>query len=374
MKKTARKKKPVESWNRKKIALGERKKILLKTGETFSGTGAQLPIMVWRGVEKGPVLGITAAVHGDEVNGTGAIQKLIQNPSFDLKRGSLILVPVINIMGFERHSRYTPDRRDLNRTFPGTTKGSLAGRLANLMMKEVVARCDYILDLHTAATCRTNFPNVRADMENPDCVRLAKAFGTEVIVDSNGPEGSFRSEACKAGCPTIILEAGEVLKAESSVQEMTLRGINHIMEELNMIDVPHGMSPEVPPHQMVVHRASWVRAENAGFLTFHVAPGDTVEKGQAIATNADLLGKVHETILSPNNGIVLGMTTMPAVYPGDPVIHIALPENRKEFRSLEKSVDKIHSDALESQVRNDLATSITVVEYIEDQREINTTI
>ena len=355
-------KRPVGTWGTKTVQPGLRRAIRLDAGESFTGVSVRLPLMVWRGAEDGPVLGITAAVHGDEINGTGAIRKLIEEPPFELKRGTLILVPVINIMAFERHSRYTPDRRDLNRTFPGSARGSLTGRLARLVMDEVVGRCDFIIDLHTAAVRRTNFPNVRADMENPHCERLAHVFGTEVIVDSKGPDGSLRLEACRAGCPTIILEAGEVWKVEPSVQDMIQRGIIHVMSELEMIDLVEEMRPETPPHQMVVHASSWVRAENGGFLKFHVTPGETVEKDQPLATNSSLLGEDHETILSPKHGIVLGMTTMPAVSPGDPVLHIALPETRKQFRRLEKSVDRMEDHALESQVRDHLATNITVEE------------
>ncbi|NWK54169.1 succinylglutamate desuccinylase/aspartoacylase family protein [Verrucomicrobiaceae bacterium N1E253] len=360
---TPRKKRPIGSWLRKKIKPGEKKRLLLKAGEGFTGVGVHLPLMVWRGLEDGPVLGITAAVHGDEINGTGAIRKLIQEPPFELKRGALILVPVVNITGFERHSRYTPDRRDLNRTFPGNEKGSLTARLAHLIMEEVVGRCDYIIDLHTAAVRRTNFPNVRADMDDPDCARLAESFGAEVIVNSSGPAGSLRREACRARCPTIILEAGEALKVEPSVQDMTQRGLTHIMAELDMIDVADDLRPDTAPHQMIVQGSSWVRAGSGGFLKFHVAPGDTVQKDQPLATSTGLLGKEHETIVCPHHGIVLGMTTMPAVSPGDPILHIALPDTRKQFHSLEKSVDRIEEDTLENQVRDHLATSITVVEH-----------
>ena len=355
-----RTKRPIEVWGEKRVNLNQRKRIRLEAGESFTGVSVRLPLMVWRGEEDGPVLGITAAVHGDEINGTGAIRKIIEEPPFELRRGALILVPVINILGFERHSRYTPDRRDLNRTFPGTSKGSVTSRLAHLVMDEVVGRCDFLVDLHTAAVRRTNFPNVRADMENPGCERLARIFGVEVILDSLGPEGSLRHEACKAGCPTIILEAGEIWKVEPSVQDMTLRGITHVLAELGMIDLTDEIRPETAPHQMVVRGTSWVRAGNGGFLKFHVAPGETVEKDQPLATNSGLLGKDSETILSPHNGIVLGMTTMPAVSPGDPVLHIALPDTGKQFRSLEKSVDQIEDDALENQVRDHLATNITI--------------
>lgn len=369
---TQRKKRRIDLWGRKKVLPGERARFRLQAGESFTGVSVRLPLMVWRGKEDGPVLGITGAVHGDEVNGTGAIRRLIEEPPFELKRGALILVPVVNIMGFERHSRYTPDRRDLNRTFPGSKKGSLTGRLAHLIMDEVVKRCDFMVDLHTAAVRRTNFPNIRANMEDPGCKRLANAFGAEVIVNNTGPDGSLRGEACKAGCPTIILEAGEVWKVEPSVQDLTLRGLTHIMAELDMIDLSDDLRPDTSPHQMVVQGSSWVRAGNGGFLKFHVAPGETVQKDQPLATNTGLLGVEHETIISPHHGIVLGMTTMPAVSPGDPIIHIALPDTGKQFRSLEKSVDKMEDGALENQLRDHLATSITVEEHgvVDDEEGI----
>lgn len=360
-----REKKPIGDWGEVKVLPGEKKPIRLGAGESFTGVIARLPLMVWRSPEDGPVVGITAAVHGDEINGTGAIRKLIEEPPFELKRGSLILVPVVNIMGFERHSRYTPDRRDLNRCFPGRLKGTLTSRLAHLLMDEVVSRSDYLIDLHTAAVRRTNFPNVRADMDNAECERLAKVFGAEVIVNSTGPEGSLRWEATQAGCPTIILEAGEVWKVEPSVQDLTHRGIANVLTELGMIDAPDEPALDEPPHQMVVQKSTWVRAENGGFVKFHVAPGDTVTKGQPLATNAGLLGVEHETIVSPHDGIVFGMSTMPAVSPGDPILHIARPCTRKQFRNLEKSVDTIEDDTLETQVRDHLATNITVEEHVE---------
>jgi len=360
-----REKRPIGKWGKSRVNPGSRKRMRLVAGESFTGINVSMPLMVWRGKEDGPVLGITGAVHGDEINGTGAIRRLIQDAPFKLKRGALILVPVVNVMGFERHSRYTPDRRDLNRCFPGSSKASVTGRLAHLIQEEVIGRCDYMIDLHTAAVRRTNFPNVRADMEDPGCVRLAESFGAEIIVDNEGPDGSLRREACKAGCPTMILEAGEVWKVEPSVQEMIIRGITRVVTELGMIDVKEKDRLEPVPHQMIVSRSSWVRAGVGGFLQFHVAPGETVEKGQPLATNTGLLGRKLETILSPFQGIILGMTTMPAVSPGDPIVHVASPQSRKEFRSLEKSVEGMEDGALENQMRDHLATNITVEEHFD---------
>jgi len=346
----------IGKWGASEVAPGFRKRLRIEIGKSFSGANVTLPLMVWRAPEDGPIVGVTAAVHGDEINGTGAIRQLIKEPPFTLTRGTLILVPVINIMGFERHSRYLPDRRDLNRCFPGNPTGSLSARLARVIFDEVVGRCDYLIDLHTAAVRRTNFPNVRANCEDPECARLARAFGCEVIVNGCGPDGSLRREAVKRGCPAIVLEAGEVWKVEPSVQELTLRGISNVLSELGMTEVSY----EPPHHQIIVKESRWVRSESGGFLQFHVAPGDAVSVGQAVATSTSLLGSEHEIIRSPHQGIVLGMTTMPAVGPGDPVVQIAIPTSNKQHLGLEESIGNLNSDAIEVQLREHLATNIVV--------------
>ena len=159
--------KDVGVWRGKKIEPGERADLSLKVSRSYGGTSIRVPVHVWRGEKPGPSVFISAAVHGDELNGTGTIRQLIEEPPFELRAGSLVLVPVVNILGFEQLSRYSPDRRDLNRSFPGSTTGSLTSRLANVIFQNIVARCDYGIDLHTAASGRTNFPNVRGDFREP---------------------------------------------------------------------------------------------------------------------------------------------------------------------------------------------------------------
>jgi predicted deacylase len=220
----------------------------------------------------------------------------------------VILIPVLNILGFERHSRYLPDRRDLNRCFPGSASGSLASRMARILFTEIVGRADFGIDLHTAALRRTNFPNVRADMSDPAVVRLAEAFGSEIVLDGKGPKGAFRREACKAGCPTIIFEGGEVWKVEPTIVEYALRGVRNVLAELGMIEQPARRAQ----HQVTVRRTKWVRADRGGFLQFHAAPGDILERRQPIATNTSLLGRDRNVLDAPFDGIVLGMTTLPA--------------------------------------------------------------
>ena len=198
---------------------GGSRNIRLKISETSTGNEITIPLRVIRAKRKGPILLVSAGIHGDELNGTGIVHHLMFREPLSLISGSLILVPVINAFAFETNDRYLPDRRDLNRFFPGSRDGSLASRIAHVVMREIVQKCDYAIDCHTAAIQRTNYPNIRADLTLPGVRGIAKAFGCELIVDGKGPTGSLRREACKVGCQTILLEAGEPWKIEPSVPE-----------------------------------------------------------------------------------------------------------------------------------------------------------
>ena len=315
-----------------------------------------IPVHVRRGLEDGPVVFVTAALHGDEINGTGAVRALVQDESLQLRSGSVILVPVLNVLGFDRHSRYLPDRRDLNRCFPGSATGSMASRLARFIFDEVVGRSDFGIDLHTAAVRRTNVPTVRADLSIPGVRRIAEAFGCELILNRKGPPKAFRPEACAAGCPTIVLEGGEVWKVEPTIVESAVRGVKNVLIELGML----AGEPHTPRRQITVEKSKWVRAERGGFLQFHVAPGEIVREGQRLASNTSLLGRERNVLTSPFDGVVLGMTTLPAVSPGEPVCHIGRVQKRT-MRTIERASD--HSDdTLHERVLGDLAASVTVVD------------
>lgn len=335
---------------------GECKDIRLKISETYTGNEVFMPVRVIRGEQEGAKVFVTAAIHGDEINGVGIVQELIAGAGPELIAGTLVLVPVVNIFGFESHDRYLPDRRDLNRAFPGMDTGSLAGRFAHTIMEEVVQKCDFGIDLHSAAMQRTNFPNVRANLRNPGCRQLAELFGASLVVNGTGPAGSLRREACRAGVPTIILEAGEPWKVEPSVMAVGVRGIQNVLKGLNMMKG----NPLLPKLQITSQRTMWIRAQVGGILRFHVAPGDLVEKNQPIATNYGVLGLQQNILTSPHSGIVLGMATLPTVKPGEPVCHLALP--RMRFTTLRKQMEKISRTALYRQAAQDLATNIAVTQ------------
>jgi predicted deacylase len=354
MSKTLRRR-PAEEWDGQTIPPGEHRHIKLMVSESYSGATIAIPLYVRRGLEPAPAVFVTAALHGNEINGTGAVRAMIRDPGCQIKAGTLVLVPVINILGFDRHSRYLPDGRDLNRCFPGSPNGSQASRLAHVIFNEIVSRCDYGIDLHTAAMRRTNFPNVRGDLSQPAVKMLAEAFGAEYIVDGGGPTGTLRRAACSAGCPTIILEGGEVWKVEPVIVESIVRGVKNVLIYLGMLDG----QPVRPPRQTVIQKTKWIRADRGGFLQFHVRPGELVREGQPLATNTSLLGQEQSVLVAPFRSLVLGMTTLPAVSPGEPVCHLGkLPADDE---STPHAGDWL-ADDLRARTIGDLATNVLVVD------------
>ncbi len=337
------------------IAPGTSKDIRLEISETYTGDKTCVPIRVIRSKKPGPVLLVTAAIHGDEINGTGIIHDLLFGEQIALRKGTLVLVPVVNVFGFEAHERYLPDRRDLNRYFPGSASGSLASRIAHILTSELVDQCDYCIDLHTAAFQRTNYPNVRADLSNPATRKLATAFGSALVIGGKGPIGSFRRSCTKRGCPTIILEAGEPWKIEPTVLKIGVQGIKNVLRDLGMISG----ELRLPPYQAFIRKTTWLRATVGGILKFHVSPGDFIDENQSIATNYSILGAEQNILKSSVSGIVLGMTTMPAVKPGEPICHIGIVSPRQLAR-YEKKLNKAKNDP-HNKVQADLATSLALV-------------
>jgi len=348
--------KSISDWFGEKIAPGESRNVHLAVGESYSSMTMEIQIHIRRAMEDGPVVFVTAALHGDEINGCGTVRQLIQDEDFQLLRGAVVLIPVLNLPAFERHSRYLPDRRDLNRSFPGSADGSLASRMAFTIFNEIVMRCDYGIDLHTASIRRTNYPTVRGDLTDPEVRRLAEAFGSEVIINGKGPKNSFRREACNAGCPTIIMEGGEVWKVEPGIVETAVRGIKNVLCELKMLDT----TIESPPYQIVIEKSKWIRAERGGFLDFHIKPGDIVKKGQPLTTSTTILGEGQSTLLAPFNGVVMGMTSLPSISPGEPICNLGKLPRKYSPDKLTKLRSK--EDGLEQQVLEELGSSVLVTD------------
>lgn len=334
------------------IERGNEYDLSLDYSESFAGLKISIPVHVIAAREPGPCLFLTALVHGDELNGLGIIHELLFENRINLVRGTLVAIPVVNIHGLEMFSRYLPDRRDLNRCFPGTSKGSLSGRLAHLVYSEIIRYCDYGIDFHTAAVRRTNYPNIRADLSKPDVLKMARAFGCELIVNTKGALGSLRRVAVNRGIPTIVLEAGEVWKIEPGVVEVGVRGALNVMKHLGMIEG----NPLPPAYESLIYRTRWIRAEHGGILRFHANPGDVVLMGQDLASNMSLFGREKSRLTATADGIILGMTTMPAVKPGEPLFHLALPD--QPIETIIKEISALKDSSLSLRLRQDLATNV----------------
>ncbi len=325
----------------------------------YTGINVSVPVRVVAGPKPGPIVFFAAVVHGDELNGLGIVREFAFEQPLELERGVVITIPVVNVYGMDSHSRYLPDRRDPNRCFPGSKNGSLTGRLTHLVFQEVISQCNYGVDLHTAAVRRTNYPNIRADLDDPAVRKLAHAFGCELIVHSRGAEGSLRRTACRRGIPTIVLEAGEVWKIEPGVVNLGVVGAHNVLKHLKMLKG----RPHTPSFQIEVRKSKWVRAEYGGILKFHCAPGDLVKKGQILATNADIFGNIQNSIESPFDGIIQGMTTMPAVKPGEPIFNIAEPQ--MSYTAIKRRMEARSKAKLHRQVHRELATSVLVTDEAE---------
>lgn len=339
------------------IRPGEDEIVSFQTSENYLGDPVKLPVHVWRGERRGPTLLVTAAIHGDELNGTGTIRHIISEQPFELEAGTLVLVPVVNLVGFHNQSRLLPDGRDLNRHFPGSADGGPASRIAHAFFEHIVKRCDYCIDLHTAAAGRASFPFLRADLSNEKVAQLARSIEAEMIIDSKAPKGTLRNAATGVGCATIVFESGEIARVESAVVEHTLKGIENCLLHLGMV----GGKIEKPVYHVETNESQWVRANKGGFLDFHVAPGDLVKQGDPIATRTDLVGEELQPIKAPRAGFVLGMRTTPAVSPGDPVCHLAYP-SRSEIKKIAKSQEHLAEESLYERLRTDLSRCVAVTD------------
>lgn len=318
------------------VGRGERASIDLPIADLYTGTSLYMPVKVVRGKRSGPILFVCAAVHGDELNGVEIIRRLLAQKSLRRIRGTLIAVPVVNVYGFLNRSRYLPDRRDLNRSFPGSSKGSIASRMANTFLKEIVSKADYGIDLHTGAIDRSNFPQIRANLDDPATKDLAFSFAAPVIIDASIRDGSLRSCAADQKFPMLVYEAGEALRFDETCIRAGLRGVMRVMRYLEMLP-PLKKSRQVKP--VVAASTSWVRAPYSGIVTRKVALGARVEEGDALALIGDPLGEAQEKVIAPFAGIVIGRSNLPLAHEGDALFNVAA------FKSVARAETKVEQFA-----------------------------
>ncbi len=303
------------------ITPGSRQSIDIPLPSFYTNSSVNMPVHVIHGRRPGPVLLVSAAIHGDEINGVEIIRRLLVKKSIDRIKGTLIAIPVVNVYGFVSKSRYLPDRRDLNRSFPGYENGSMASRLAHVVMTQIIPHTTHIIDLHTGAVNRENLPQIRAKLQdNPELETLARAFGVPVILNAELLQNSFRAAAFDRGIGVLLYEAGEALRFDEVSIRAGVRGVLQVMIELGM-RTRSKRSRQV--ESMVANTSRWVRAGQSGILRALVGTGTKVQEGDLLAYINNPLGENTEELISPISGIIIGKTNLPLVFAGEALFNIA---------------------------------------------------
>lgn len=284
-----------------------------------TGTWLSLPISVVNGRRDGPLIWLSSTIHGDELNGIEIIRRVMAGLDARTLRGAVIAVPIVNVFGFVAESRYLPDRRDLNRSFPGSARGSLASRLAHLFMTEIVRPCAFGIDYHTGSLHRTNLPHIRADLDEPETRRLAEAFGAQVMINAKTRDGSLREAAAKDGTRVLLFEGGAPQRFNAFAIESGVAGTFRVMAALDMLDAPDGRAP-APAYSP---GSTWVRARRGGIFRREIGLGDRITTGQNLGLISDAFGQMPASVRAHVAGIVIGHTLDPLASQGDGLVHIA---------------------------------------------------
>ncbi len=304
-----------------RVAPGQRKLIELAIPALYAHTNLGIPAQVVHGRRPGPRLFVCAAIHGDEINGVEIIRRLVNIRALERLHGTVIAVPVVNIYGFINQSRYLPDRRDLNRSFPGSDKGSLAARLAHVFLQQIAAVCTHGIDLHTGAIHRENLAQIRANLSDPETARMARAFPARVTINTSLLEGSLRKALAELGIPVIVYEAGEALRFDEIAIQTGVNGVVSVMRELAMLPQRRGSDPKLEP--LVARASGWIRAPQSGILRSTTGLGANVEADQLLAIVSDPFGEREEAVRAPAAGVIVGRTNLPLVNEGEALYHLA---------------------------------------------------
>lgn len=327
------------------IAPGARRTVDLPVSVLSDHTPVTMSVHVVHGAQPGPTLFVSAAIHGDEVIGVEIVRRLLRAQNLDALAGTLLAIPIVNAFGFMNHSRYLPDRRDLNRSFPGSARGSLASRLAHLFLEEIVARADFGIDLHSAAIHRANLPQVRVSPKKPETLTLAEAFGAPVILTAKLREGSLRQAAQDRGVDMLLYEAGEGLRFDEMAVRAGVAGILRVMRQLGMVG-PDGVA-EPQARSLVSTSSFWLRAPAGGLLRPFKTIGDSFEIGDVLGAISDPFGEVEIDILADQPGLIIGRTNLPIVNEGDGLFHIAhVRRGDDAAATIDSLATQLHADPL----------------------------
>lgn len=323
------------------INRGERRKVNLSVARLYDFTEMKMPVEVVRGKKDGAVLFVCAAIHGDEINGVEIIRRLLNHPALNTIRGTLIAVPIVNVFGFNERSRYLPDRRDLNRCFPGSEHGSMGSQLADIFMKEIVEKSTHGIDLHTGAFHRHNLMQIRANLNDEETLRLAKAFGAPVMINASVRDGSLREAAAEQKLPTLLYEAGEALRFDENAIAMGVHGILRVMAHIDML-APESLKHTPKRKAFVAQSTRWVRAPHGGIFLAQKKLGDFVKKGDVLGHISSPFGDHFTAIESDYAGVIIGMSYLPLSNEGDALFHIASGGGKGISTDLPEMIDPVN--------------------------------
>ncbi|HSD70093.1 MAG TPA: succinylglutamate desuccinylase/aspartoacylase family protein [Woeseiaceae bacterium] len=313
------------------VPAGKRATVDLPLANLYTHTTLSMPVHVIHGRQAGPTFFITSALHGDELNGIEIIKRLQKRVTPKTLNGCLLAIPICNVFGFLNQSRYLPDRRDLNRSFPGRETGSIAARIANLVATEIVAQSDFGIDLHTGAVNRTNLPQIRANLSDPVVRKMADAFGAPVAIDAAVRDGTLRQYASREGKPTLLYECGEALRFDELSIKAGVRGIVRVLRVLGML--PPSARPDKAIAPTYANSTTWVRAPISGLITARCRLGERVSAGQVLARVNDPFGEVEVDVVASEPGLVIGRSTSPLAHEGDALVHLARFDNTREAKA-----------------------------------------
>jgi predicted deacylase len=326
------------------IAAGNVETVHLPVSTLPDHTPVNLSVQVRHARRDGPVMFVSAAVHGDEVIGVEILRRLLRAPQLAALRGTLLAIPIVNSFGFLSRSRYLPDRRDLNRCFPGHPSGSLGSRLADIFLQEVVLRCGFGIDLHSAAIHRTNLPQIRVSPKDPITRDMAMAFGAPVVLTSPLREGSLRAEAAARGTPVLLYEAGEGLRFDELAVRAGVAGILRVMRAKGMLPAKGIARPKAAPH--LCEASTWLRAPTGGLLRTFRAEGEMVETEDVLASISDPFGGAETDLVAPSPGILIGRAILPVVNEGDAIFHLARLSPKAPDDAVDTIVAQLGADPL----------------------------
>jgi len=315
------KKRPAFELGAHRIAPGSRETVDLPVSVLSDHTPITMSVQVVHGRRSGPVLFVSAAVHGDEVIGVEIVRRLLRSPVLDRLKGTLLAVPIVNAFGFMSHSRYLPDRRDLNRSFPGSAQGSLAARLAHLFMTEIVEKSDAGIDIHSAAIHRTNLPQIRVSPAREETMALARAFGAPLTLTSRVRPGSLRHAAQEKDTDVLLYEAGEGLRFDEFAVRVGVAGILRVMRHLGMAPGRGIAKPKTRP--LLSTSSYWLRAPAGGLLRTFKTIGEQVGEGDVLGVISDPFGEMETEVLVKGGGLLIGRSNLPVINEGDALFHVA---------------------------------------------------